>query len=122
MPDYYCQECGEQFHQVTGRPGSLCGECRKTGPGRWGHEHRKARAEWAELVSAGGVLCHAVACRQASRLIVPPEPWDLGHDDQGNSRGPEHKLCNELAGLELGRALRYGQPPPQPKWSPTRNW
>ena len=34
--------------------------------------------------------------RRCGRLILPGEPWDLGHDDRDPSKwvGAEHRACN----------------------------
>jgi len=65
-------------------------------------EYDRARRRWAPKVAACTVHCHAPVCIETSgRLILPHQPWDLGHDDQRRIRGPEHATCNRAAG---GRA------------------
>lgn len=59
----------------------------------------RERQRWARRVARGGVHCHAPVCLEASgRLILPHQPWDLGHDDERAVRGPEHARCNRSAG------------------------
>ena len=57
----------------------------------YGHVHQELRKLWKGRVEAGGVLC-----ARCGRLILPGEPWDLGHDDHDRSRytGAEHRKCN----------------------------
>jgi hypothetical protein len=69
----------------------------------YGHRHQQERKRWLPHVEAGQVFC--ARCR---RLILPGEPWDLGHVDGDKSRwaGPEHRRCNratELHGLKRRR-------------------
>lgn len=62
-------------------------------------DYDRARRRWAPLVAATRVHCHAPICIEASgRLILPHQPWDLGHDEQRRIRGPEHASCNRSAG------------------------
>lgn len=66
----------------------------------------RARRRWAPLVATCRVHCHADICIEASgRLILPHQPWDLGHDGQRHIRGPEHATCNRSAG---GKAAHAG--------------
>lgn len=59
----------------------------------------RARRRWAPRVAACTVHCHAPTCIEPSgRLILPHQPWDLGHDEQRHIRGPEHATCNRSAG------------------------
>lgn len=70
----------------------------------YGAEHQRRRARWAPKVAAGGVVCW-----RCGDLIVPGEPWDLGHDDgdRRRYRGPEHSnRCNRSAGARKGNLLR----------------
>jgi hypothetical protein len=55
---------------------------------RYGPEHKKLRKRWAPRVEKG-----VVACARCRRLILPGEPWDLGHVDGHPDRwqGPEHQ-------------------------------
>jgi hypothetical protein len=73
-------------------------------------------------VNVAGGVCLAMKCLMPSRIISPGDEWQLGHDDDGRIRGEEHKLCNEQAGAIKGGALRHGNEPPAPRWSPTRRW
>jgi hypothetical protein len=61
---------------------------------------------FAPYVEAGATLC-----ARCGELIIPGEPWDLGHDDYDRSRyaGPEHRRCNRAT---AGRMT--------PRWS--RRW
>lgn len=66
----------------------------------------RARQRWAPHVAACTVHCHADLCIEPSgRLILPHQPWDLGHDEQRRIRGPEHARCNRSAG---GKAAHAG--------------
>jgi hypothetical protein len=59
----------------------------------------RERKRWAPKVAACTVHCHAPVCLMTSgRLILPHQPWDLGHDDRRHIRGPEHAVCNRSAG------------------------
>ncbi|MGZ6788527.1 MAG: hypothetical protein ACXVGQ_01110 [Mycobacteriaceae bacterium] len=68
----------------------------------YGHSHRKRRALWAPDVERG-----IVQCWRCGQLILPAEPWDLGHDDQDRTkyRGPEHRRCNRATHLRQGQAI-----------------
>src|SRR3954447_12210745 len=57
----------------------------------YGRPHQAIRAQLGVRVAAGGVRC-----ARCGELIVPGEPWDLGHVDGDRSRysGPEHRACN----------------------------
>jgi len=77
-------------------------------------EHRGGRKRWAPLVAGGGVRCaRGAACRRAEYvdgelvggLILPEEPWHLGHPDEESVGGPEHRACNTGAPSRL-RATR----------------
>jgi hypothetical protein len=75
-------------------------------------EHRRLRRALESTVAAGEALCWR--CR---RLIVPGEPWDLGHlDDRTGWAGPEHQRCNRVAGAKKGaqRRIRRRRPDPPP--------
>lgn len=55
--------------------------------------HTKERERWAPLVHRG-----LVTCTRCGRRITPPQPWDLGHNDQRTAwTGPEHATCNRGA-------------------------
>lgn len=87
----------------------------------YGKEHRRERRFWAPLVAAGGVFCHRPDCLRVagggSGLILPGEPWDLGHDRAtGSWRGPEHRSCNrqEGAAFRVARDFRRFVAPSSP--------
>lgn len=73
----------------------------------YGHEHQKARAEWAPVVAGGTVVCSRFEEDPACPgRIAPGSPWDLDHtDDRTAYRGPAHEACNARAGAlkRLGR-------------------
>lgn len=62
--------------------------------------HREDRKRWAPRVASGTVICSgSMGC---GRLILPGEPWDLGHEPGGPSR-PQHARCNRAtAGKRKG--------------------
>ncbi len=87
-----CRSCGgPTFYPGGGRPTPLCPKCRGDEP-YYGSAFKKARAYWAVRVELGGVLCLNPECRMPSREIAPDDNWDLGHDDRGGLRGPEHRF------------------------------
>lgn len=79
----------------------------------YGAEHVRLRARWAREVKLGVVHCaRGAACLERGRptgtLILPGEPWDLGHDDVDRSRynGPEHRRCNRAVSDRDRRSSR----------------
>jgi hypothetical protein len=69
----------------------------------YGYAHKALRARWAERIAHGGV-----SCTRCGLLILPGEPFDLGHDDYDRSRwtGPEHPRCNRGAPSRRRRGVR----------------
>ena len=94
-------------------PGGLCLTHRAEHERRRGTRQQRGydaaydreRKRWAPKVAAVTVHCHAPVCIEPARLILPHQPWDLGHDEQRRIRGPEHASCNRSAG---GRAAHGG--------------
>ena len=80
----------------------------------YGSDHRKERARWVRIQQEGGehqqvrglLLCRADPCRMPSQWIGPGEAWDLGHDEHGRWRGPEHDSCNRSEGAARGNRMR----------------
>ena len=66
----------------------------RTGTGRYGAAHRRARAELAPFVASG-----LAKCARCGEPIEPGTSWDLGHDDRFPElySGPEHAVCNRSA-------------------------
>lgn len=78
----------------------------------YGSRHKAERRRWVPKVAAGVVLCARPGC---GRLILPGEPWDLGHvDGSGKTEyaGPEHRRCNRAT---AGREKRRPRPQSR-KW------
>lgn len=93
---WYCDACRGQLRRAKGRARERQ-RVRATPTQRgYGTSHKQLRAYWAPIVAAGGVVCARDDCDRPGRLIVPGEPWDLGHDDHDRSKytGPEHRACN----------------------------
>lgn len=79
----------------------------------YGHEHQRRRKLWIPRVERG-----EVACARCGYIIVPGEPWDLGHDDEDRSvyAGPEHQRCNRAtSGRKHGARA-------EPRRRTSRNW
>lgn len=57
----------------------------------------RTRARWVPIVATGRVRCW-----RCGEVIVAGTRWNLGHDDVGRVRGPEHESsCNlRAAGLK----------------------
>lgn len=90
---------GTRCPELTRNAGGRCDTCRRqwerdrgssTARG-YDTQHRKLRAQWAPIVATGTVTCRRPGCGQ---LITALEPWQLGHDEQRQPRGPEHRDCN----------------------------
>lgn len=72
-------------------------------------KHDRERVRWAAKAVAGRVTCW-----RCGEPIVPGEPWDLGHDDDGTSRGPEHRgRCNRRAAGRKAHGLPWTRNTPQ---------
>jgi hypothetical protein len=71
----------------------------------YGAEHKRLRRRWEREIALGGVICTRPGC---GRLILPGEPWDLGHNDQDRAfyNGPEHRQCNRAT---AGRTRRTSE-------------
>ena len=68
----------------------------------YGHAHDRERARVAHLVTHLQATCH-----RCNLIILPTEPWDLGHsDDRTTWTGPEHARCNRSAGGTKGAKIR----------------
>jgi len=95
----------------------------------WAHQQERRRLE--PTVAAGTVRCardHLGQCYRPcatcgrygddhagaghpyrpSPLILPGQPWDLGHPDHDRTRwsGPEHRRCNRAAAARIGNRTR----------------
>jgi hypothetical protein len=85
----------------------------------YGATHKRLRRIWEPRVAAG-----YVACARCRRLIVPGEPWDLGHADNDRSQcaGPEHRRCNRSTASRRPARRRGGVPIDDPDagvfWGP----
>lgn len=75
-------------------------------------EHRRERRKYADQMKRDGhLICAQPRCLMTSRVIVPGEPWHLGHDDTGTAYlGPVHKQCNVTDGAVRGRAKQNTSP------------
>lgn len=86
---YYCIECRE----IVDKQLAAVERIRRGSSTERGYdaEHKRLRAQWAELVEMGGVRC-----ARCAGPIPAGSKWDLGHDDLDRSRytGPEHVRCN----------------------------
>jgi len=106
MTEGRCHKCGgPTWHEGGGPAAKLCGLCRGDRPS-YGADFRRERERQAKLVEAGAALCLAPECLEESRRILPGQSWDLGHDDRGGVRGPEHSTCNRSAGQAKTTAIR----------------
>ena len=58
--------------------------------------HKRLRAQLARNLERDGFLiCVRDDCPFPNRLILPGQPWDLGHRDNSlEYAGPEHRGCN----------------------------
>ena len=64
------------------------------------HAHRSLRKAFIPEHQAGTLICWR--CRQ---LILPTEPFDLGHDDNDRTiyRGAEHQRCNRATKRRINK-------------------
>lgn len=75
----------------------------------WAHWQERQRLK--PQVAAGGVRCARAdlgQCAMPNPLILPGQPWDLGHPDHDRTRwsGPEHRRCNRAAAARIGNRTR----------------
>lgn len=62
-----------------------------------------SRHQQARRVEAQRVANLEAICPRCGLLILPTEPWDLGHtDDRNGYQGAEHSRCNRSAGGRNG--------------------
>ncbi len=77
---------------------------------KYGHEHRKVRAQYQRLIDAGQGWCAEPICLMPSREIPPgsgPDDWHVCHDPSGTRIiGPGHARCNESEAAKRGNAMR----------------
>ena len=79
---------------------------------KYGHRsgHRRLRAGWRPIVARGGVLC-----ARCGLPIIPSEPFDLDHADDGRGYlGDSHRRCNRAT---AGRRAK-----PEPPLVTSRAW
>lgn len=68
----------------------------------YGTAHTRERARVARQVQTLQAYC-----RWCGLLVLPTEPWDLGHsDDRKTWTGAEHSRCNRSAAGTKGAKLR----------------
>lgn len=80
----------------------------------YGWMHVKLRNKWKHVIAQG-----RTPCWRCTVIIRPNEEWHLGHDDEGNYKGPEHKECNLKAASKRAHEIRNSKnplPAPQTKW------
>jgi hypothetical protein len=87
----------------------------------YGAAHKRLRETYRRAIEGGKV----VLCARCRRRILPGTPFDLGHtDDRSGWTGPEHRMCNQLAGARKGAAVSNARltthPSAKRRWS--RNW
>jgi hypothetical protein len=80
---------------------------KKTVERGYGATHKRLRRMWEPRVAAG-----YVAYARCRRLIVPGEPWDLGHADNDRKQygGPEHRRCNRSTASRRRRVMQSAPP------------
>lgn len=85
----------------------------------YGAKHQAERKRLAPIVARG-----QTPCAKCGDLIVPPEPWDLGHtDDRTGWTGPEHQDCNRRAAARRrNRGYRRAPQDERPYLRPERAW
>ena len=89
----------------------------------YGADHQRLRRQWVRTIREhGGWHCaRGSKCKHfgtpRGTLILPDEPFDLGHDDHNRNlySGPEHPECNRAT---AGRK----KPKPPPLGTPSRDW
>lgn len=81
-----CPDCASEYEQRRGRRQAR----------GYDRAHERERERWRPRVEALTVHCHAPVCvMTGGRLILPGQPWDLGHtEDRSAWTGPEHARCN----------------------------
>jgi hypothetical protein len=91
------RHCGPQENNCAGQREQARGTRQQRG---YDAEHDRLRLRWKPKVDRCTVHCHAAVCVMTSgRLILPGQPWDLGHTaDRTAWTGPEHAVCNRSAG------------------------
>lgn len=104
----YCAVC--VLTRPRRRPSRRRDRGGSTGARGYGSAHQKLRKVWKARVDAGGVRC-----ARCGGMLVPGEPWDLGHDDFDRSRytGPEHARCNRATS---GRRKKLKVRAPRAAW------
>lgn len=99
MPERICAltGCGRHFvpkngqHRYCTPVHRLRANARSNrGKARYGHSHQEIRRQLERQVASG-----IVTCARCGDPIIPGEPWDLDHDDNGGGYlGPSHRACN----------------------------
>jgi hypothetical protein len=132
MSERHCPVCGRHFYPRTGSHRFCTPVCRERAkgeirklrePAKYGFTHQRTRKLVALEVAAG-----QARCPRCSQMILPGEPWDLDHRDDGNGyAGAAHRWCNRAAGNKRkvradGDGARHWGPPDlktglQPAWS-----
>jgi hypothetical protein len=115
-----CDRCWREFEAVAEHQRFCSRRCRYLGRARDDAKyanptHRGTRRRLAPVVASGLVRCaRGAACRRAELidgelvggLILPREPWHLGHPDGESTGGPEHVSCNTGAPSRLRGKMR----------------
>ena len=87
-------------------------------PVKYGHNHRKIRERWGQVVARGDGWCQqglpgngsSGTCVHRTRWIPPGTAWHLGHADDGETIiGPCHARCNILDGASRGGKITGGR-------------
>jgi len=57
----------------------------------------------------GYLICQQPTCLHPTPVILPGQPWHLGHDDTGTHYiGPVHARCNRIDGAVRGNRKSRG--------------